>query len=66
MIDHPKITDEERGRRRKAIDTARASVRLEGLVLDEGSEALFARYVDGEMTRPELNEAVQKLAASYG
>ena len=60
------ITEEERARRREAIDTARASVRLEGFILDDKSEALFARYVDGEMSRSELNAAVLALAATYG
>jgi hypothetical protein len=60
------ISDEERARRKKAVDYGRGSVRLEGLVLDEASEKLFAKYVDGEISRPELNEAVAKLARSYG
>ncbi len=62
---HP-ISEEERARRKKAIDYARGSVRLEGFVLDEQAEALFARYVNGEIDRPELDAAVAKLAASYG
>ena len=60
------ITEEERSRRKKAIDYGRGSVRLEGFVLDEASEALFAKYVEGEITRPQLDAAVSKLAASYG
>jgi hypothetical protein len=43
-----------------------ASIRLEGFVLDDAAEALFARYVQGEIDRPELDAAVAKLAASYG
>jgi hypothetical protein len=60
------ISEEERARRKAAIDTGRASVRLEGFILDEQAEALFARYVDGELDNSELNEAVLKLGASYG
>ncbi len=60
------ISAEERGRRKKAIDYARGSIRLEGFVLDDAAEALFRRYVDGEIDRPELDAAVAKLAASYG
>lgn len=62
----PVQSEEERARRREAIDYARASVRLEGFILDEAAEALFSRYINGEMTRAELNAAVQKLASSYG
>jgi hypothetical protein len=64
-VTHP-LSEEERARRKKAIDYARGSVRLEGFVLDEQAEALFARYVNGEIDRPELDAAVAKLAASYG
>jgi hypothetical protein len=62
----PLLSDDERARRQKAIDYARGSVRLEGFVLDEEAEALFARYVNGEIDRPELDAAVAKLAHSYG
>ncbi|WP_158744933.1 antitoxin VbhA family protein [Acidisphaera sp. L21] len=56
----------ERARRKKAIDYARGSVRLEGFVLDDAAEALFACYVQGEIDRRELDAAVAGLAASYG
>lgn len=58
----PPISAAERQRRQRAVDTARASVRLEGFILDEAAEELFARYVAGELTRPELNAAVLELA----
>jgi hypothetical protein len=60
------LSAEERARRQKAIDYARGSVRLEGFILDDAAEALFARYVEGEIDRPALDAAVAKLAASYG
>ncbi len=60
------ISEDERARRKAAVDTGRGSVRLEGFILDEQAEALFARYVDGELDNAELNEAVLKLGASYG
>jgi hypothetical protein len=61
----PPISEQERERRREGIEYARASVGLEGFVWDDETEALFTRYVDGELTRPELNEAVLKLAAAH-
>jgi hypothetical protein len=64
-VAHP-LSDEERARRKKAINYARGSLRLEGFVLDEKAEPLFSRYVNGEIDRPELDAAVAKLAASYG
>lgn len=55
-------TEEERLQRKAAIDFARGSSRFEGVILDPAAEALFARYVNGELTRPELNDAVLKMA----
>lgn len=54
--------DQERTRREDAVQFARNSVRLEGFTLSEDAEALFARYIRGELTNPELNDAVRKLA----
>jgi len=48
----------QRERRKQAIDFARGSVRLEGFVLDDQTEALFARYVDGDLDRPGLTAAI--------
>ena len=59
------IDDQERARRKTAIDFARASIALEGFVLDADAEALFARYIDGVLSRDELNAAVLSLAESY-
>src|SRR5260370_21031279 len=42
------ISGEERGRRKKAVNCARSSVRLEGFVLDADIEALNQRYINGE------------------
>ncbi len=39
-------------------------VRLEGFILSAEAEALFSRYIHGELTRSQLNDAVQQLA--YG
>jgi hypothetical protein len=62
----PSLSADERARRKKAIDYARGSVRLEGSILDDRAEALFGRYVNGEIDRSELDAAVAELAASYG
>ena len=48
----------QRERRKQAIDFARGSVRLEGFVLDDQTEALFASYIMGDLDRPELNAAI--------
>lgn len=62
-IPQPKaITETERARRQKAVDTARASVRLEGFTLDAETEALNARYVNGELTSDELTQEILKLS----
>ncbi len=60
------ISNAEHMRRLAAIDFARASIALEGLVLDGQAEFLFARYIQGELSREELNIAVLSLAATYG
>ena len=49
---------DQRERRQKAFDFARGSVRLEGFVLDDQTEALFARYIDGDLDRPGLTAAI--------
>ncbi len=56
------ISDQERARRETAVRFARNSVRLEGFTLSADAEALFTRYINGELTRPQLNDAVRKLA----
>jgi hypothetical protein len=56
----PRITAEERARRKAAIDYARGSVRLEGFIVSDFAEELNRRYIDGEMTRAELTAAIKK------
>ncbi len=56
------LTDEQRQRRQKEVNTARASVRLEGFILDDETETLNARYVAGELTSAELTAGILKLA----
>jgi hypothetical protein len=55
----PRITAEERARRKAAIDYARGSVRLEGFIVSDFAEELNRRYIDGEMTRAELTAAIR-------
>ena len=62
----PLITEEERARRQKAVTTGRDSIRLEGLEVDAEGQALFDRYIAGEMSRPELNAAVLAMAKRLG
>ena len=53
-----KLSPDEHARRQAALDWARHNIWLSGFTLDEDAEALFARYVRGEITREELNAAV--------
>ena len=55
----PQISEEERARRKASIDNARASVRLEGFILSPEVEQLGQQFIDGELTRGELVEAVK-------
>lgn len=55
-----KIDAEEQAKRLDAINFARGSVRYEGFILDEKAEKLFARYVNGELTRPQLNAELKE------
>lgn len=49
----PKISEEERARRRAAVDFARGSVRLEGITLSPDIEAINERYINGEISTDE-------------
>ncbi len=54
MPTQPKITPEERARRQKHADGARANVGLEGFKPDEATEERMRRYIEGEITLAEL------------
>ncbi|NIJ35323.1 antitoxin VbhA family protein [Sphingomonas oligoaromativorans] len=56
------ITPEERQRRQEAVDFARGSVRFEGFVLSDEIEALSRQFVEGDMTMPELMEAIRRVS----
>ena len=58
----PALSEEEQARRRKAVETARASNQLSGLEPDPEAEVLNARYIAGELTRDELTAAILALA----
>lgn len=49
----PRLTDAQRAQRKAAIDFARGSVRLEGVVLGAEVERLNQRYIDGELSSEE-------------
>ena len=57
-FDKARITDAERARRQEAICYGRGSVRLEGFVVSPEAEALNQRYIDGELTREQLTQAI--------
>ena len=62
----PPLSDEERARRRKAVETARRSMQLSGFELDAETQALNARYVNGELTSDELTAAILARAGVHG
>ncbi|NHN93256.1 antitoxin VbhA family protein [Acetobacter sicerae] len=60
LVSRPKISPEERRRRREAVDYARGSVRLEGVILDAEIERINTRFIDGELTVREHFEALER------
>ncbi len=48
------ISPDERARRQNAVNTARASVGLEGFRLSADEEQRAARYIDGQMNLEEF------------
>ena len=56
-----RITATERARRKRVYEEALASLRLEGLDLDERAEALHRKYIEGELTLAEVGSAIDEL-----
>jgi hypothetical protein len=56
-------TEGERAARRARFARAVASVRLEGLEPSRAAEAVFARYVSGELTVEEMTAEIRALNA---
>jgi antitoxin VbhA-like protein len=52
------IDEEERARRREAMEYAYASVRLEGFTPSAFVDELTRRHIDGEITSEELTSAI--------
>lgn len=61
-----RIDAAERTKRQEAVDFARHSVGLEGLRLNAEAEALFARYVCGELDWRQFKAAALKVATEDG
>jgi hypothetical protein len=60
-------TDLAREQRSREVENAFASVRMEGLEPSPKAQALFDRYVEGDMTSDELGRAIdQLLDEEYG
>lgn len=57
----PAISEEERARRKAAVDFARGSVRLEGFALSTQLEAINQSYINGELTDEEHVQAIRML-----
>jgi hypothetical protein len=60
-----RISPDQQAERQKIFEYVQHSLRLEGFELSAEAQALFARYVHGELTRPELNREVDRLARSH-
>jgi hypothetical protein len=56
----------ERATRQAAVDFARHSVGLEGFSLNAEAEALFARYIHGEIDWRQFKAAALKVARGHG
>jgi hypothetical protein len=56
LATHP-ITAAERAHRTRVFEEALAAIRLEGFELDESTQALYRRYVNGELTLAEVGSA---------
>ena len=52
--------DQTRTQRAREVENALASVRMEGFEISSEAEALFQRYVDGEMSSEELDGAFDR------
>lgn len=55
------IDDQERARRKAAVDYARGSVRFEGFVLSPEVEKINRQFVEGELTGDEHVAAIKAI-----
>ena len=63
----PVLTEQDRVQRKREVESALASVRMEGLEPSEGAKAIFQRYVDGELTSEEMDREFEThLDREYG
>ncbi len=61
------VTAIDKTQRAKEVDNALASVRMEGLEISPEAEAMFQRYVEGDLTSAELDRAIdQYFDRKYG
>jgi len=58
------ITAAERAKRVRIYEEALASLRLEGLNLDQATVALYQRYIDGELSLFEVGKAIDADAST--
>jgi hypothetical protein len=63
QIETPAISTDEIAQRRRSVDFARGSVRLEGFTLSPEVETINRRYESGELTSDEHVEAIKALYA---
>ena len=56
------LSEVERVRRQRAVETAYASMRLSGHELSPEFVALNQRYIDGEITSEQLTAEVKRMA----
>ena len=53
--------DQTRIQRKREVENALASVRIEGLEPSAEAKGIFERYVDGDLTLKEMGRAVDQL-----
>ncbi len=59
----PRISEDERARREKAIRAARASTALEGFILPKACDEADARFIAGEITNEQHDMEYDRIAA---
>ena len=57
----PSLTDQEKAWRLAQVDCGRLSLSGHSPAIQEQAELLFGRYLAGEMTQDEINQAMAKL-----
>ena len=60
----PTITEVEKARRYRAVDSSQGSLAMEGQCLDSVTQELSRRYAEGELSLEQFGEEVERHATS--